>query len=94
MTTIEAIYNAVKAQLGNKYTVLSSYDATEDVNPSGCIAVNVGEFEKGTCNHDGCTPTVCIVQESLPPLGAEPFLYACILCCHKDPSPASPKWEE
>lgn len=52
MTTIEAIYNAVKAQLGNKYTVLSSYDATEDVNPSGCMAVNVGEFER--LDHAGC----------------------------------------
>ncbi len=52
MTTISQIYNAVKAQLGNKYTVLSSYDATEDVNPSGCIAVNVGEFEH--LDHTGC----------------------------------------
>lgn len=52
MTTIGAIYNAVKAQLGNKYTVLSSYDANEDVNPTGCIAVNVGEFEH--LDHTGC----------------------------------------
>ena len=52
MTTIETIYNAVKAQLGNKYTVLSSYDANEDVNPTGCIAVNVGEFEH--LDHTGC----------------------------------------
>lgn len=52
MTTIRAIYDAVKAQLGNKYTVLSSYDANEDVNPTGCIAVNVGEFEH--LDHTGC----------------------------------------
>lgn len=52
MTTIGAIYNAVKEQLGNKYTVLSSYDATEDVNPSGSMAVNVGEFEH--LDHAGC----------------------------------------
>ena len=52
MTTIRAIYDAVKAQLGNKYTVLSSYDANEDVNPTGCIAVNVGEFEH--LDHAGC----------------------------------------
>ena len=52
MTTISQIYNAVKANLGSTYTVLSSYDATEDVNPSGCIAVNVGEFEH--LDHAGC----------------------------------------
>jgi hypothetical protein len=51
-TTISQIYEAVKAQLGNTYTVLSSYDANEDVNPAGCIAVNVGEFEH--LDHTDC----------------------------------------
>jgi hypothetical protein len=51
-TTIEDIYSAVKSQLGDRYTVLSSYDANEDVNPAGCIAVNVGEFEH--LDHNGC----------------------------------------
>ena len=52
ITSIEQIYNVVKAHLGNTYTVLTSYDANEDVNPSGCIAVNVGEFEH--LDHAGC----------------------------------------
>ena len=52
ITTLEQIYNVVKAHLGNTYTVLLSYDANSDVNPSGCIAVNVGEFEH--LDHAGC----------------------------------------
>lgn len=52
ITTLEQIYNVVKAHLGNTYTVLTSYDANENVNPSGCIAVNVGEFEH--LDHAGC----------------------------------------
>lgn len=52
ITSIEQIYNVVKGHLGNTYTVLTSYDANENVNPSGCIAVNVGEFEH--LDHAGC----------------------------------------
>ena len=52
ITSIEQIYNVVKAHLGDTDKVLSSYDANEDVNPSGCIAVNVGEFEH--LDHAAC----------------------------------------
>lgn len=45
MNTIEEIYTAVKAQLGSTYSVLSSYDATDVINPAGTISVNVPEFE-------------------------------------------------
>lgn len=51
-TTLEQIYTVVKAQLGSTYTVLSSYDALENVNPSGCLAVNVPEFER--LDHTDC----------------------------------------
>lgn len=52
MTTIEQIFEAVKGQLGTQYTVLSSYDATDGLNPAGTIAVNVAEFEN--LHHTGC----------------------------------------
>ena len=51
-TTIEDIYTAVKAQLGSAYTVLSSYDATDEVDPAGTISVNVAEFEH--LDHTDC----------------------------------------
>lgn len=50
--TIDGILAAVKAQLGTAYPVLSSYDATEDFNPEGTLAVNITECED--MHHAGC----------------------------------------
>ena len=50
--TIEQIYAAVQSQLGSEYRVLCSYDATEQLDPSGSIAINVAEMEH--LDHAGC----------------------------------------
>jgi hypothetical protein len=52
MTTIEEIYTYTKNQLGSVYNVLSSYDATDQVDPSGSIAINISDFQH--LDHTDC----------------------------------------
>ena len=39
-------------------------------------ALNMCEFEQGTQDNDGCTPTVCVIEESLSWYAVHPVLEA------------------
>lgn len=41
----DTLYNELIAYLGNKYTVIKSYDITEEIDLDGVLAVNIDSFQ-------------------------------------------------